>query len=402
MNHVSWGAKWVEIDLDAVRHNYRQVRRHVPGEVKVLGVVKGDAYGHGAVEIARILGEEGIDYLGVTTVDEGMELRDNGVNLPILVFAPFLPEDIDDIVSGNLTVTLVNRQSVGLLKDYLESRPTSSIKTHLKVETGMGRLGFWPQEVGEIAREITDIPGLLLEGVYSHLATAMQRNKTSTEKQYKDFQTALEILEKAGYTGLIRHISNSAALLEFPAMKLDMVRTGTLLYGQFPSPQLEGTLDLREPWSLKARVLHVRELPPGHGVGYGQTFITSKKTRVAVLPLGFMDGLQMEPVLKPVNLWELLKGIIKLFLQYLGHQRVSQPVIFPGGRARVIGKVGMQLTMADVTGISGVEIGAVCQVPIRRTAVSPGIPRVYMEKQEVRGIKETRGMTREVTEWAAK
>ncbi|MCR4440653.1 MAG: alanine racemase [Peptococcaceae bacterium] len=381
MDSFSTVPKWVEIDLEAISHNYFQLRRLVGKDVKILGVVKADAYGHGAVEVARTLEQLGIDMLGVTTVEEGRQLREGRINAPVLVFGPFLPEEAQAVADLELTATIASRRSLDWLDDA-GSKSNRKISVHLKVETGMGRLGYWPDEIADAALAVLNSSGLVLEGIYSHLSTAMWKNKTNAKKQFGLFKKALEELERAGIKGITRHIANSAALLDLPEMHLDMVRTGTLLYGQYPSPWQEGMLDLKDPWVMKARVIHLRELPPGHGVGYGRAFVTSRKTTVALLPVGFADGLQVEPVFKPASFLELLKGIAKLVLQYLNHPRMRPAVVFPGGQGRVIGKVGMQMTMVDVTGIPGLEIGTTAQVPARRTAVSPAVPRRYIHKGE--------------------
>lgn len=374
-------SRWVEVDLEAIKHNYRQIRRFVDEKVKILSVVKADAYGHGAVETGRVLEELGADMLGVTTVEEGRKLREGRISVPILVFGPFLPEDIETIAGTDLTVTVAGFETLKILSKECD-KYNRKIKVHLKVETGMGRTGLWPQETAGAAREVAAACGLVLEGVYSHLATAMWDNKSYAHKQYALFKQALTLLEREDPDKhLTRHISNSAAVLDLPEMNLDMVRVGTLLYGQYPNPRQEGTLDLKNPWSMKARVVYIRDLPPGHTVGYGRTYKTSRRTRIALLPVGFADGLQVEPALKPANIWELIKGMAKLILQYLGITRSVQAITFARGKGKIIGKVGMQLSMVDITGIPEVEIGTIAGIPARRTAVSSTVPRLYLKDE---------------------
>lgn len=379
-------AKWVEIDLDAIEYNYLQVRQMVDKRTKILAVVKADAYGHGAVEVAGALEKIGADMLGVTTVEEGNWLRENQISLPILVFGPFLPQDVETIFEAGLTVTISSREQLEWLKQAIFNSDRK-IRVHLKVETGMGRTGFMPSELVEIACEVSRFPGLILEGVYSHLATAMWKNKKFAQSQFRIFKNTIHVLEQAGISGLIKHISNSAAILELPEMHLDMVRMGTLLYGQYPAPRFEGRLDLKDPWVFKSRIAYLRELPAGWSVGYGRTFKTSRITNIAVIPVGFTDGFQLEPILKAANLLDLIKGFAKQFLYYINHPLASPRVLLPDGEGRVIGKVGMQLTMIDVTGINGVEIGAVVRVPVRRTAVSIAVPRVYLKDKNIQGVR---------------
>lgn len=374
-------AKWVEVDLEAIEHNYRQIRQKIAPEVKLLGVVKADAYGHGAVEVSRLLSAAGVDMLGVTTVEEGRALREAGIRTPILVFGAFLPEEAFLFAEFNLTATVASPEAVEWLKKAAAETRTI-IKVQLKVETGLGRFGIWPREVVTVAQEIGAVPGLQLEGVYSHLATAMWRNNRYALKQFRIFQQVCAELEQAGIKGLVRHIANSAVLLKLPEMHLDMVRVGTLLYGQAPVPSLQKGLALKEAWRFKVKVIYIKKLPAGHSVGYGRTFRAKRPTTIAILPVGFTDGVQVEPVLKPAGFSDFVKGAVKLLLRYLGRTKFEGPVRFPKGTGRIIGKVGMQLTTVDITGLEGIEVGTAAILPARRTVVNPCIPKVYLHEKQ--------------------
>lgn len=378
MDQLSEQTRWVRIDLAAIKHNYYQIRARLKPQVRLLAVVKGDAYGHGAVEVSRTLEQLGADMLGVTTVAEGLELRGKGLKAPILVFSPFLPEEATGIVEHDLTATIASVEAIDWLGTAAQGQ-TRKIPVHLKVETGMGRTGLWPEELGSAVSALAKYPELDLVGVYTHLATATWTDASYTNQQFKLFEQTITQLATLGYPGILKHIANSAALLSYPQMQLDMVRTGTLLYGQYPAPHLEKVISLKDPWSFQVRVSYIRELPAGHSVGYGRTYTTTQPTRVAVIPVGFSDGLQMEPVLRPVNLLEVIKGSAKLMLQYLGHSRMDVPVFFPTGRGRIIGKVGMQLSMVDITGLPDIQIGTVASIPLRRTAVNPLIAKVFVD-----------------------
>ena len=248
MDISNLGARWVEVDLDIIKHNYEQVRKLLPSSVKMLGVVKADAYGHGAVEVSRVLEKSGVDMLGVTTVEEGKLLREAGITAPILVFGPFLKEDVEAFIDYGLTATIGNKEAVRWLQEGL-SRRGGTVKVHLKVETGMGRTGVWPREVLQVISEILAVPGLGLEGIYSHLATAMWKNKQNAEEQYTIFMNVLDNLAKENIHIPLKHLANSGAVLDLPHMQLDMVRVGTLLYGQYPAPQMTKTVKLKDPWS---------------------------------------------------------------------------------------------------------------------------------------------------------
>jgi alanine racemase len=392
MPDLTWqeelGPRWVEVDLGALKHNYQEIRQRIGPGVKLLGVVKADAYGHGLVEVSRVLEKMGIDMLGVTNVAEGKQLRQAGIAVPLLVFQPFLPDEIPCLARFDLTATVASQEALSWLQQWLE-KSGETIKVHLKVETGMGRYGFWPKDVVAAAREIIAIPGLCLEGVYSHLAAAMWKNKSYSRTQFHLFQKVCTDLEKAGIKGLIKHIANSAALVDLPEMSLDMVRVGTLLYGQYPSPHMGKILALKDTWCLKAKVVYLRQLPRGHTVGYGRAFKTRCPLRVAVLPVGFVDGVQLEPLFKPASFFDLLKGMAKLFLTYLGWDKFRSPVLFPGGTGRIIGKVGMQLTMVNVSGVKEIQVGTRACLPVRRTAIDSGIPKVYLEAGRIMTISRT-------------
>ena len=382
------GPRWVEVDLGALKYNYRAIREKIGPQVKLLGVVKADAYGLGAVEVSKVLEGAGIDMLAVTSAAEGQQLREAGITVPILVFRPFIPEEVSVIARGNLTATIASREAISFLKEWLETHG-GTITIHLKVETGMGRYGFWPEEAVAAAQEILSIPGLLLEGVYSHLATAMWKNKDYSRQQFRVFQETCDDIEKAGINGLIKHIANSAAIVELPEMHLDMVRAGTLLFGQYPDLQLEKVINLKDTWSFKAKVINIRELPQGHSVGYGRTFKARRPLPVAVLPIGYVDGVQLEPLLKPASFLDLLKGTVKLFLTYVGWDKFRAPVQFPGGEGRIIGKVGMQLTMVEVSGVKDLVVGTTACVPVRRTAINSAIPKVYREGSKILSVSMT-------------
>ncbi len=390
-NSLPIEARWIEVDLDALENNYREIRQKLAPAVKMLGVVKADAYGHGAVEVSRKLAALGVDMLGVTTPEEGRALREEQVSVPILVFGAFLPEEAAHYARYDLTATVASPKAVDWLKQAAEEYDCR-IKVHLKVETGMGRFGLWPQEVVAVAREISATPGLFLEGVYSHLAAAMWQDKSYSRKQFQIFAKACTELEEAGCKGLIKHIANSAAVLELPEMHLDMVRVGTLLYGQAPAPWMEKLINLKESWSLKAKVIYIKNLPAGHTAGYGRVFKAKRPTTLAILPVGFVDGIQMEPVLKPASLFDLFKGMAKLLLRYFGYQKIGDPIRFPQGIGRIVGKVGMQLIMVDISGVEGVAVGTIARIPARRTAVNPCIPKVFFERGQMMDKTERRKM----------
>lgn len=392
MSQSFLASKWVEVNIDVIKENYQLLRQNMHSNIKILGVVKADAYGLGAIEIGRVLEKMGINMLGVTTIEEGRELRQGGIKIPILVFGSFFPENIKDIIEQDLTITIANEEVLKWLS-YELAGVRKKIKVHLKIETGMGRLGFWPNQAVGAARRINEISALELEGVYSHLATAMWADKSYAYEQFSKFQKAIADLKQEGFFDLLCHIANSAAAIKMPDMHLDMVRIGTLLYGQYPSPYIKKYITIKEPWSLKARVLSINELAPGYSVGYGRAFKTKRRTKIAVIPVGYVDGLQLEPLAKPSGFIDLCKVLAKTILRFFGYKKVQPYVMFKDGRGYIAGKVGMQLTMVDVTHLKGVEVGSEVFIPARRTAVNAMLPRIYVENQKVVSIGVKRSVT---------
>ena len=367
---------WLEVDLEALKYNYELIRERIGPQVKLLGVVKADAYGHGLVPISLFLEKLGVEMLGVTTAEEGLILRTAGVRVPILVFRPFFPEELALYVEHDLTATIADLAAVLQVEKWFAEHE-GKLKVHLKVETGLGRYGLWPKEVVPAAQRLLQIPEVNIEGVYSHLASAMQKNKSYAKRQFKLFGQACQALEEIGLKNFIRHIANSAAVLDLPEMYLEMVRVGTLLYGQYPEPRQRKIVELKETGTFKAKVVYIRDLPRGYTVGYQRAFKTRRTTPVAVLPVGLKDGVEVAPLLKPANLLDFMKGVLKLFLSYRGWLRFSPPVFFPGGVGRIIGKVGMQLTMVEISKVEAVQVGTIAELPLRKTMVAAGIPRFY-------------------------
>jgi len=240
--------KWVEVDLDAIVNNYGQVRKYVREDTKILGVIKADAYGHGLLEVAKELEKQGIDYLAVTEISEGIRLRESGIKIPILVFSPFLPEDIYCLSEYELTVSLANLE---MIKQFMTKGV--AVKAHIKLETGLGRTGIKIHELQEMVDLLQSAENIEIEGIYSHLATAMWDNTSFALEQYNKFVQAVEFIEKEGLALKIKHICNSAALAKFPQMHLDMVRVGTILYGQEVAGRQVFEGSLQNAWNLKRR-----------------------------------------------------------------------------------------------------------------------------------------------------
>jgi len=321
---------WAEIDLDAIAHNVRQLKRHIGERVKLTAVVKANAYGHGAVPVARTALENGAERLAVNRVVEGIELRRAGIAAPILTLGYSPPWEAEAIVRHDLTPTITERE-VALALARAAASQGKTVPVHVKVDTGMGRFGLLPKEVVGFAKGLADFPNLRLEGLYTHFATADEADKSHTRRQFGIFLDVLKRLEEAGVEVSIRHAANSAATLDLPETHLDMVRCGIAIYGLYPSAEVSHSVPLKPAMSLKSRVARLRTLPAGSCISYGCTYVTSSPTRVALVPVGYGDGY---------------------------HRLLSNrgQVLICGRRAPILGRVCMDQFVVDVSDIPGVRM----------------------------------------------
>jgi alanine racemase len=319
------------VDLSALEHNYLQLRRLCAPQVKMLAVIKADAYGHGLLPVARKLTAAGVDYLGVGSLEEGLMLRQAKISLPVLLLLGILPEEAEPAVATDLEVSLF-RPDVAQALAAAAANQGKKARVHLKVDTGMGRLGVLPQEVLPFLASLKKMRHLNVLGLISHLAVADQADKTYTLKQLQEFTSLLAAARAEGFKLPLSHISNSAALWELPEAHGGMVRPGLMLYGSPPSPDRPPPVPLQPVMSLAARVLQVKRLPPGSSISYGCTYTTPDWCDLAVLPVGYCNG----------------------YSRLCSNQG---EVLIHGRRAPIRGRVCMNLTMVDVTGIPEVKAG---------------------------------------------
>ncbi|TAL10674.1 MAG: alanine racemase [Nitrospirae bacterium] len=306
-----------EIHLPSLRHNLQEVTRRV-GTAAVLAIVKADAYGHGAVPVSQVLLSAGAHQLGVATVEEGLELRGAGITAPILVMGGVY--DIPAMQRSTLTPVLPSRDAVETAARLADPR-TLPLPVHLKVDTGMGRLGITPEEALALLRSGWP-PTLRLEGVMSHLASADEPDREKTEQQLVRFRAFLEAIRAAGLKVPTAHIANSAAILKYPSSLFDLVRPGLMLYGYASGPTPSS--DLRPALAWKTRVVQIKHVEKGQPVSYGGTFVAPRPSTLAVLPVGYADG-------------------------YSRAFSNKGRVLIGGRPAPVVGRVCMDLTMVDVT-----------------------------------------------------
>jgi len=322
---------WAEVNLQALRHNYREIKKQLEPGVKLCAVVKANAYGHGAVPTARVALEEGADYLAVATLSEGMELRQAGFTVPILVLGLVMPEDAKEVVDYELTQVVCELTLAKALSQEAV-RQQKSVRVHLKVDTGMGRIGVRPEEIGALAEKISRLPNLEIEGMFSHFAMADCKDKSYTRQQLDAFQRAVAAVEDQGIDLPIKHIAESAAILEIPEAHFNMVRAGVIQYGLWPSEEVTHPIDLQAVMSLKAKVVWLKTLHKGESIGYGRQFVAERESRIATLPIGYADG----------------------YIRAYGKQGYVE---IHGKKAPIAGRVCMDQVMVDVTDIPHVEIG---------------------------------------------
>ncbi len=279
---------WVEVDLGNFAANWKEMKRLVGPAVKIMQVVKADAYGHGAIEISNVALKNGAACLGVANADEGVQLRVSGITAPILILSPATVSEIDQIIKYNLTSSV---SDPGFAREFQKRARRAGIRApiHIEVDTGMGRGGTMQAEAFQTIREIAGFPNLAVEGIFTHFSES-EILSYYNDQQWRVFQELLGRLSAHGLHIPIRHISNSGAILNYPQFHLDMVRPGIMSYGIYPSPETRGKANLLPVMSFKTRVVLVKEFPEGYSIGYGRTFITRRPTRIATIPVGYGDG----------------------------------------------------------------------------------------------------------------
>lgn len=365
---------WVEVNINNLKHNFAEVRRTVGQSVKIMAVVKADAYGHGLVQTARAFVDAGADYLGVTTLEEGLTLRDAGLSVPVLVFSPLLPDQMEVAVRSELDQTLSDFRMAEFLSKICKSIQKVG-RVHVKVDTGMGRLGILPEECVGLLHDLLSLGAIHPVGVYTHFANSSAADPSEAIEQNRRFSKMLDELEVKGISTKLRHAANSGGILNMTNCRYDMVRPGTILYGQFPAKHMEGMLDLKSTWCLKTRIVALKKLPAGAKVGYGGDFVTSRPTLTAVIPVGYSDGLTLMPASIAQRAYHPMRVLGRRLLGSNGQNCVT----VRGKRVPIIGRVSMQMTSIDVTDVPDVEIGDEVIISSRRTTTSSRIPRIYLE-----------------------
>ena len=385
MNNHLLRPVWAEVNLDHLAHNMKEVKKGISKDTLACAVIKADGYGHGAVEIADTLEKSGADRFAVATLTEAIELRKSGVQIPVMVMGYTPEEAFDTILDFDIVQTVYTYEQA---RFFSEKALASGRKmtVHIKVDTGMSRLGFQTREQDlEKVKKILEMKGLTVEGIFTHFAVADDANKDFTYKQFARFQEFTRKLEADGYAIPIKHVSNSAAIIDLPEMNLDMVRPGLMLYGLYPSPEVDHErIQLKKVLSLKARIALIKDLEKGRAISYGLIYETKETRRIATLPVGYADG----------------------FTRLLTEKA---SVLVNGNPYPVVGRICMDQTMVDITGeeaalgdpvtiisnrdgdpntvdvfaemLGTINYEIVCMISRR-------VPRIYMKKGEISSITD--------------
>lgn len=323
---------WAEIDLDAIAYNIKNIKNLI-GDKELIAIVKADCYGHGAVDVVPTLLENGASRLAVAMLTEGIELRENNIEAPIVILG-YTPTYLgEDLIRYNIEQTVYDLDYAKELSEIALSL-NKRAKIHIAIDTGMGRIGFLPNdETVKIINEICDLKGLEVVGIFSHFSTSDEKDKSYTKEQFLKLKKVIDDLKSHGIDIPLKHLSNSGAIIDMPETYLNAVRPGIILYGYYPSNEvLKNNLSIKPALTLKAKIAHVKELDEGMYIGYGKTFKTYKKTIVATLPIGYGDGY-------PRALAENAKIIVN------------------GKFAKILGRICMDQCMIDVTDIENVKTG---------------------------------------------
>lgn len=378
---------WAEVDLDAIGHNVRALKAHIGPNVLLGPVLKGNAYGHGAVQVSKAVLEAGADWIIVNRSNEGVQVRQAGISAPILVLGYTLPQEAMRLARWDLKPTVSNMLQIEALS-AAGATLGKTIDVHVKLDTGLGRQGVLPHELLDFVAAISRTPHIRIEGMYTHFSVADEGAEDSvayTRRQFDIFMAGREQVLRAGFELPICHVCNTAATLNWPEMHLQMVRCGSAIEGVYPSADVRRTVALRPSFSLKSHVARLKVLPPGSAISYGRTYVTDRPTKVALVPVGFGDGYRRD-------------------LSNRGYALVR------GQRANIIGRVCMDQHMLDVSNIPDVELHDEVVLIGRQgndeitvyelgnllgtspfefvTCITPRIPRVYVRNGQVAHVED--------------
>ncbi|MDO8589085.1 MAG: alanine racemase [Armatimonadota bacterium] len=320
-----------EINLEAIRGNLRAIRRKTGSGVRMMAVVKANAYGHGAVNVARAALDGGADTFGVAHVEEAVDLRQAGITSPILALGISSHKETEEILAHDLAATVCDMEFARALSASAAKRGKNA-RVHVKIDTGMGRIGVRLNDAASFVEQISSLPGICVEGIFTHFPSADEEDRGFTCRQIEDFRSLLARLEERGLRPPLAHAANSGAVLDYPDSYLDMVRAGLIMYGCYPSDCASRSIAIAPALTFKTHVVFVKEIDKDDSVSYGRTFKAARKTRVATIPVGYADG----------------------FSRRLSNRG---QVLLRGRRVPVIGRVCMDQTMLDVSEVPEARVG---------------------------------------------
>lgn len=369
---------WVEIDLNALSHNVSAIKKMVGPQVKIMGIVKADAYGHGDYEVSRVLLNHGVEMLGIAILEEGIQLRNKGIEAPLFLLGGIFEDQIDAVIQYNVIPTVYDlKLAEGLSKKA--QRFKKIVDVHVYVDTGMGSIGVKSDMAVEFIKSLHGMKNLFIGGIYTHCSSSDEKDPTYTNLQTKRFRDVLTTLDTMKIDIPLKHMANSGAIIGYPGAYFTMVRPGLSLYGLYPSEEVSRDIGIRPVMSFKTRVIHIKDMQPGDVVGYGRTCKITKPTRVATLPFGYNDG----------------------YNRLLSSQG---RVIIRGIKVSIIGRVCMDQCFVDVSHIKDVSVGdevvvygsqgqetisiesiakQLNTIPYEITCnVSKRVPRIYVNQEE--------------------
>ena len=323
-----------EIDLDALKFNYEQLRKKVGKETKMLAVVKADGYGHGATFISKELQRLGVDLLGVAICEEGISLRKAGIKNPIIILNGVFKGQIKETIEYNLTPVIFDLNTAQRMSDE-GKRVNKRVKVHVKIDTGMGRLGISHKDIVPFFSKLRDIANLEVEGVLSHLSTAdgdSPEDRDFISLQLQRFEECIREIDMLGFSPPLRHIANSAATIDLPPSFCNVLRPGLMLYGAYPSSRFAEKIRLKPVMSLKTEIMQIKSVPAGYSISYKRTFVTQRNSVIATLPIGYADG----------------------YSRLLSNRGAA---LVGGEKTPVVGTVCMDMTMVDVSKVPNVHVG---------------------------------------------
>lgn len=325
---------WAEIELDNIAHNVREIRKITNRRTEIMGVVKADAYGHGVWGVTKTLLDSGVDRLAVSMLDEAIQLRKNGIGVPILILGYTDPSRADDVIINEVTQTVFSHELAQALSKAAVKHG-KSIKVHIKIDTGMTRVGFMPgYSAVKNVIEISKLPGLVIEGLFTHFATADEKDRSYTYMQFEKFMSICNELSRIGIHIPVKHVCNSAAIIEYPEMHLDLVRPGIILYGMFPSRDVDKKkIELKPAMALKANITMVKDVEEQTSISYGRIYTTQRGSKIATIPIGYADG----------------------YTRLLSQKGI---VLINGQKIPIVGRICMDQCMADITDlVAPVKVG---------------------------------------------